>query len=45
MVEPYDIGNVKRGKVGVFQWLKEWMSTDCYYFYNSKDKSPFSVLF
>lgn len=41
MVEPYDIGNVKRGKVGVFQWLKEWMSTDCYYFYNSIDKSPF----
>lgn len=40
MLEPADfIRNVKR--IGVWQWMKDWISTDCYYYYNRKDPSPF----
>lgn len=40
MVEPADfVRNVK--KIGLLQWIKDWRSTDCYYYYNRKDPKPF----
>ena len=40
MVEPADFArNVK--KVGLWQWFKDWKSTECYYYYNKKDPMPF----
>ena len=40
MVEPADFArNVK--KVGLWQWIKDWKSTKCYYYYNKKDPKPF----
>ena len=40
MVEPSDfLRNVR--KVGLLQWIKDWKSTECYYYYNSKDPMPF----
>lgn len=40
MVEPADFArNVK--KVGLWQWIKDWKSTECYYYYNKKDPKPF----
>lgn len=40
MVEPADFARNIR-KVGVWQWIKDWKSTECYYYYNSKDPKPF----
>ena len=40
MLEPADFrGNVK--KIGVRQWIKDLKSTECLYYYNKNDKSPF----
>jgi D-aspartate ligase len=40
MLEPADFrGNVK--KIGVRQWIKDLKSTECRYYYNKNDKSPF----
>ena len=40
MLEPADFrGNVK--KIGIRRWIKDLKSTECRYYYNKNDKSPF----
>lgn len=43
MVEPEDFQKNVFGlhQVGLFQWIKECRSSECHYYYNKKDKSPF----
>lgn len=40
MVEPADF--MKNAKtIGLMNWIKDWRSTECYYYYNKKDPKPF----
>lgn len=43
MVEPDDFVNnvIKLKTISLFQWLKEWKTTDCFYYYNKNDKKPY----
>lgn len=40
MVEPADFSRNVR-KIGLWNWFKDWKSTECYYYYNKKDPMPF----
>lgn len=42
MVEPSDLINsvFREKQIGLWQWIKDLVSCDYYYYYNSKDKKP-----
>jgi len=41
MLESCDIKNMLKGKVPLFQWIKEMKKVNCFYFYDKEDMKPF----
>lgn len=41
LMNDYDIYNVRYGRISILQWFKDWLHSDAFFIYNSKDKRPF----
>ncbi|MBQ0046828.1 MAG: ATP-grasp domain-containing protein [Prevotellaceae bacterium] len=41
LMNDYDIYNVRYGRIGFMRWFKDWLHSDAFFIYNTKDPRPF----